>query len=290
MSATRTGGFSIGFRRGWSDWQKDLGRLVAWARDNGFSAIDLGRDGDQAGKPVLEAGLRIGSVDLQEWNGMISADGGKRAEAVARNEAYVRACAELGPVNHFIVMLPADPALPRSENFGYMVESFSALAPALEECRARVVIEGWPGPGALCCTPESYREFFKSCPSPAMGVNYDPSHLIRMGIDPLRFLREFAGRVGHVHGKDTELSADDLYEFGNLLPPTFTPEIPFGSRHWRYAIPGHGEMSWGAAFRILQQRGYSGCVSIELEDANFNGTEEGEKRGLILGREFLEGV
>lgn len=288
---TKTGsGFTIGFRRGWSDWQKDLAGLVKWAKDNGFGALDLGRDGDTAGKSVLDAGLRIGSVDLKEWNGMISADRGKRAEAIAKNEEYVKACAGLGPVNHFVVMLPADPALPRSENFGYMVESFSALAPALEKSRARIVIEGWPGPGALCCTPEGYREFFKACGSPAMGINFDPSHLIRMGIDPLRFLREFSGRVGHVHGKDTELSAEDLYEFGNLQPPTLAKEIGFGSRHWRYTIPGHGGMSWVPAFRILKDNGYPGCVSIELEDANFNGTEEGEKRGLLLGKEFLRGV
>jgi hypothetical protein len=28
-------------------------------------------------------------------------------------------------------------------------------------------------------------------------------------------------------------------------------------------------------------------ISIELEDENFNGTEEGEKRGLIAARDFL---
>lgn len=76
--------------------------------------------------------------------------------------------------------LPEDLGLPRAENFGYMVDSFSDLAPVMEQHQARLVIEGWPshfpwsGPGALCCTPEGYRAFFEQCPSPAMGVNYDP--------------------------------------------------------------------------------------------------------------------
>jgi len=70
-----------------------------------------------------------------------------------------------------------------------------------------------------------------------MGVNYDPSHLIRMGIDPLRFLKEFVGRVYHVHGKDAELFADNLYEYGHEQPPTFAKEMNFGSMAWRYTIP-----------------------------------------------------
>ena len=67
-----------------------------------------------------------------------------------------------------------------------MVDSLNALSLALEAAGGRLVIEGWPGPGALCCTPETYRATFRECPSPAIGVNYDPSHLLRMGIDPIR--------------------------------------------------------------------------------------------------------
>ena len=38
----------------------------------------------------------------------------------------------LGRLNHFLRDAAENKDLPRSENFGYMVESFSALAPALE--------------------------------------------------------------------------------------------------------------------------------------------------------------
>jgi sugar phosphate isomerase/epimerase len=286
---TRTGSFSIGFRRGGSDWQKDLVGTITWAKQSGLSVIDLGRDGDSAGRQVIDAGLQIGSVDLLEWESMISADKAKRADAIARNTAYIQACAAYGVINHFIVMLPENPALSRSENFGYMVESFNQLAPALEQNQARVIVEGWPGPGALCCTPEGYRAFFKECPSKAMGVNYDPSHLIRMGIDPVRFVKEFAERVYHVHGKDTDLFAENLYEYGHEQPPTFAQEMGFGSLAWRYTIPGHGIASWGQIFSNLQAAGYTGRVSIELEDMNFNGTEAGEKLGILQGAHFLEG-
>jgi sugar phosphate isomerase/epimerase len=252
-------------------------------------AIDLRKDADRTAQAFLDAEMRIGSVDLPEVKGMISPDKAKRAEAIAQNADYIRACAAYGSVNHFLVMTPEKPELPRIENYGYMVESFGELVPVLEESKSHLVIEGWPGPGALCCTPEGYRALFKEYPSTAMGINYDPSHLIRMGIDPLRFLREFADRVFHIHGKDTELLAENLYEYGSEQPPTFAKRIRFGSLHWRYTIPGHGVMRWGEAFRVLESRGYAGCVSIELEDANFNGTTEGEKLGILQGIRFLAG-
>ena len=110
-----------------------------------------------------------------------------------------------------------------------------------------------------------------------------------MGIDPLRFLREFMDRVGHVHGKDTELFPERLYDLGHEQPPTFAKPFGFGGNDWRYAIPGHGVMNWGEAFRILAEHGYQGCVCIELEDQDFNGAEDTEKLGLQLGGRYLEG-
>jgi sugar phosphate isomerase/epimerase len=286
---TRTGNFPIGLRRGGSDWQNGLAEIIAWTKNSELEVIDLGRDGDTTGRQVVDAGLRIGSVDLLEWNAMIAADRAKRIDAIAKNAEYIKACAAYGVMNHFLVMLPENKELPRVENFGYMVDSFNQLAPTLEKYNAHIVVEGWPGPGALCCTPEGYRKFLVECPSKAMGINYDPSHLIRMGIDPLRFLKEFVGRVYHVHGKDTELFADNLYEYGHEQPPTFAKEMSFGSMAWRYTIPGHGVASWTQIFSILREASYVGCVSIELEDMNFNGTEGGEKFGILQGAHFLEG-
>jgi sugar phosphate isomerase/epimerase len=283
---TRTGNLSIGFRRGGSAWQKDIGELIAWAKRNELEAIDLGKDAASLIKTVLDAKLCIGSVDMFEVKGMISPDKGKRADAIAQNAAHVRAC---GAMNYFLVMLPEKPELKRAENFGFMVESFGELLPILEENGARLAIEGWPGPGALCCTPEAFRAAFRELPSKAMGINYDPSHLIRQGIDHIRFLEEFVDRVVHIHGKDTELLSENLYEFGHEQPPTFAKTFAFGSVAWRYTIPGHGCVRWGKALDILVQHGYNACISIELEDANFNGAEDSEKLGIVQGARFLTG-
>jgi sugar phosphate isomerase/epimerase len=287
---TRTGKFPIGFRQiGSAAWHEKLDQVLVWARDHQFSAIDLLKSDPDSVELVHQANLKIGSIDFLEWRGMVSPDAAQRKETLQKNIEYIKRFSGKEELNFFTVMLPEKPEYSRSENFRCMVESYKTLVPVLESQKARIVIEGWPGPGALCCTPEGLRAFFKECPSPVFGVNYDPSHLIRMGIDPLRFLREFANRVYHIHAKDTEPLEEGLYEFGNLQPPTFAKAECFGGMHWRYAIPGHGVMKWSAAFEILADAGYQGCVSVELEDTHFFADGNAQKEGLLLSAQFLRG-
>ena len=286
MFTTRTGNFPIGFRRGGSDWQKDISSLTNWARENGFGALDLGRNLDDIAA-VTGAGLRVGSLDLGAWQPLFGADQAARDEAIEKNKDYIKRAADAGAHNFFLVVLPADPKLPRAENFGYVTQGLGALAQTLEENDSQVVIEGWPGPGALCCTPETYRALFEAVPSKSMGINYDPSHLIRMGVDPIRFLNEFVARVHHVHGKDCEIVNDDLYEYGWEQTATFKKSPAFGAAAWRYTIPGQGNSNWGEICRILSANNYGGAICIELEDANYNGSEDGEKAGFITSAQFL---
>jgi hypothetical protein len=52
---TRTGHFPIGFRRGGTDWQKEIHTLIAWGNANDLSCIDLGKDAPDVGQAVLDA-------------------------------------------------------------------------------------------------------------------------------------------------------------------------------------------------------------------------------------------
>lgn len=288
MFITRTGNFPIGFRRGGSDWQKEASAFIGWARDNEFAALDLGRSHADV-EAIRNAGLSVGSIDLLEWQSLFSADAETRAQAIERNKTYIAQAAAKGVSNFFMVVLPADPKLPRAENFGYATQALGELASTLEKHNAQIVIEGWPGAGSLCCTPETYRALFAAVPSKSIGINYDPSHLIRMGIDPIRFLKEFGARVHHVHGKDCEITAEDLYEYGWELPAAFKRSPAFGEAAWRYTIPGHGNSNWSEICRVLSEQNYQGAICIELEDANYNGSEAGEKAGLLAGAQFLSG-
>ena len=74
---TRTGNFPIGFRRGWSDWQKkDARSLANWAKENGFDTLDL-MNVTRGDLDILKSvGLRIGSVDLLDFGKIMSNDAG----------------------------------------------------------------------------------------------------------------------------------------------------------------------------------------------------------------------
>ena len=289
---TRTGSFRIGFRRGWSSWQKDLPSLCGWAKAAGFDVIDLGRATAEDVRTVADAGLAVGSVDLLQLGDIAHPDVGKRRDVVAANVAYVAEAAALG-AKIFFTIVAADPAKKRSENYRIAVEAFAPIAAAADQVGATLAVEGYPGGGPhlalLATTPETVRALLTDIPR-GLALNYDPSHLIRLGVDHLRFLREFAKHVVHVHGKDTELFPEAAYELGLYQPSAFHAPHGFGEYAWRYALPGHGVARWTEAFKTLHAAGYTGAVSVELEDEHFNGTEAGEKDGLVLSLGYLRGA
>ena len=93
-------------------------------------------------------------------------------------------------------------------------------------------------------------------PSPAIGLSFDPSHLLWLGIEDIPgLIREFGGRIYHVDGKDAEIVRDRLRRQGIL-----------GSGWWRYRLPGNGELDWPAIVAALREIGYDGTITIEQED------------------------
>lgn len=287
---TSTGGFPIGIRLTGPMADRPVAEIATWATGAGFGCVDLPASLQATVPQWQKAGLPVGTLDLfgREWSGMLSADAAKRRATVAQAEQVIRAAAAAGVKIIFVVMLAEDVNLPRKETFGYMVETYGALRAVLQATGVRVAIEGWPGCNAHCCTPESYRAFLREMNSPHFGINYDPSHLLRMGIDPLRFIKEFAPQVVHVHGKDTIIDADRLYNHGTEQAGFLTEAQRWGGWFWRYTIPGRGRAPWGALLAELKAARYQGFVSIELEDVDFNGTLDGEKRGFVAARDFLK--
>jgi sugar phosphate isomerase/epimerase len=96
---------------------------------------------------------------------------------------------------------------------------------------------------------------------PEFGINFDPSHLVWQGIDPVKFLYKFADRIYHVHVKDSKVFLDG--ENGIL-----TSHINFGDRRrgWDFVSPGHGDVKFEPIFRALNRIGYQGPLSVEWED------------------------
>jgi sugar phosphate isomerase/epimerase len=100
---------------------------------------------------------------------------------------------------------------------------------------------------------------------PAFGFNFDPSHLVWQGIDPVRFIRAFADRIYHCHVKD---SARTLDGEASIL----ASHLPFGDprRGWDFRSPGRGEIDFEEIIRALNVAGYAGPLSVEWEDSGMD--------------------
>ncbi|MBM7568506.1 sugar phosphate isomerase/epimerase family protein [Paenibacillus sacheonensis] len=249
----------------------------------GLDVLDLPRLTPEWKVACEGAGLGIGSVDVGHTAQLLSRDEARRADAAEAAKREMSEIAALGSRVLFMCLVPEDRTLPRSEGFAIWKETFPAIVKHAEREGLYIAIEGWPGPAphypTLGCTPEMLRAMFDAIPSKHFGWNYDPSHLVRLGIDYIRALGEFGERINHCHGKDTEILHDELYECG-VLEETFGAKYGFSEGSWRYTIPGHGEVDWGKVAVRLDRLGYSGAVSIELEDHRFWGSLAAESRGI----------
>jgi sugar phosphate isomerase/epimerase len=269
-----------------------LETLAAWAKGVGLDALELERPEDysEAAQVCRARGLQISGVRGAGGAQTLSRDDRTREVAVNRMREQIRALPQAGSRVLILVLVPEDRAQPIADSLAIYRETFPAIAAELEAAGVRAAIEGWPGPSphypALGYTPETWRAMFEAVPSAAIGLNYDPSHLVRLGIDYLRVLDEFKERVYHCHGKDTALLAEQQFLYGHF-PPALGKSPAFSAGAWRYCIPGDGEVSWSKVAYTLQQAGFDGCVSIELEDARYWGSLELEQQGIAKAYQHL---
>lgn len=120
---------------------------------------------------------------------------------------------------------------------------------------------------------------------PIVGANFDPSHLMWMGADPLAAIRALGDAIHHVHAKDTWI--DPLVAGTNGVIDT-TPNDRLAERSWRYVTlgVGHDALWWKQFCAALKLAGYDDVLSIEHEDLLLS-PEEGVRRSVALLREAI---
>jgi sugar phosphate isomerase/epimerase len=98
-----------------------------------------------------------------------------------------------------------------------------------------------------------------------VGVNFDPSHLMWMGADPLAAVAALGPAIYHVHAKDTRLESAPLARDGRI---EIKPAEDVAHRAWNYVTLGHGhDPAWWRRFcQALNAVGYDDVLSIEHED------------------------
>lgn len=282
--------FNIGMRIPPKIGAEGIDKVVAWAVQAGLDTLDVPDLTPEVKAACQKGGIGIGSVDATNGAQLFSLDEKHRANAVNKLKKQMSNISQLGGRVLFMCLVPEDHTLSRKEGFSIWKEVFPEIVRHAEQTGIYIAIEGWPGPApyypTLGCTPEMLRAMFESIPSKHFGMTYDPSHLVRLGIDYVRVLTEFGERINHCHGKDTEILQDELYECG-VIRATFDEKYQFSEGSWRYTIPGHGEVDWGKIALRLKRLGYQGPISIELEDHRYWGSVEAEQLGIVKAQEHL---
>lgn len=204
---------------------------------------------------------------------LLTADLALRAARIAEFRLTLDACAALGVDTlvtftgsahgmHFWGLPGVGDGHPTSrvgENLAIFREVYTPLADYAGERGVRIAFETagrGGGEGNLAHAPELWDLMFDAVPSPALGLSFDPSHLVWLHIPDIPgVIRKYAARIYHFDGKDAE-----------ILPDRLARQGIFGHGWWRYRLPGCGAIDWMAITSTLEEIGYSGAIDIENED------------------------
>lgn len=287
---------------------ESLAEIAGWAGGHGYAALEIaawprrrGRDWEAShldvesfGAPDAAAvrdtlgrhGLEVSAIGYYENN--LHQDLGVREATHEHLRRCVDAAALLD-VRLVGTFVGRDVTRTVADN---LTLAEKVLPPLVEYAAARDVrlvvencpMEGWHPdgyPANLAYSPELW-EWLTDL---GLWLNYDPSHLVWLGIDPLAALEAHLDRVLHVQAKDVEVDAaarDRYGVFGRAVG-----RQPWVSGWWRYRIPGLGEVDWRRLVDTLHQAGYDGTVSVEHEDPVWSGDPERIRRGLAVAERTL---
>ncbi len=199
---------------------------------------------------------------------------GVNARAAEELKNTARAAQKLGVdvVNGFsgssiwplLYSFPPVPAEMIDAGYKLFAERFNPILDVFGDCGVRFALEVHPTEIAFdlysaertLAAIERREEF---------GFNFDPSHLLWQGVDPVEFLRAFPDRIYHVHVKDAIVTLNG--RIGIL-----SSHLNFGDprRGWDFRSPGRGGVNFEEIIRALNQLGYAGPLSVEWEDVGMD--------------------
>jgi sugar phosphate isomerase/epimerase len=199
---------------------------------------------------------------------------------------HLRACidaAELLGVDCVGTFVGRDIGRTVDENLIVAEQVLPPLVDYAGERGVRLVIEncpmtGWHPdgyPGNLAYSPELWEWMFEF----GLYLNFDPSHLLWLGIDPVAAAREYGDRVVHVQAKDVRID-NRMRAHYSIFGRVVDHVDPWDTGWWSYCLPGQGDVDWSNLFGALRAHKYEGTVSIEHEDPGCGGAETAIKLGL----------
>ncbi|MDD4538379.1 MAG: sugar phosphate isomerase/epimerase [Lentisphaeria bacterium] len=198
----------------------------------------------------------------------------KRAWAVEAMKASARAAKNMGigvvngftgsPIWHMLYSFPPVSDKMIDDGYKFFAKMWNPILDEFDACGVKFALEVHPTEIAFDLY-SAKRALAAIKNRPAFGFNFDPSHLLWQGVDPVAFLREFPDRIYHVHVKDASVTLDGR---SGIL----SSHLNFGqpNRGWDFRSPGHGDVNFEEIIRELNRIGYNGPLSVEWEDCGMD--------------------
>ena len=139
-------------------------------------------------------------------------------------------------------------------------------------------------PGFCVYNPETLMRIRKEV-GPVIGANFDPSHLVWQGVDPVAAIRYLGDAIYHFHAKDLKVDDINTSKIGVLDTKHYTDEL---NRAWVFRAVGYGhDVKWwkdiASALRLV---GYDKVMSIEHEDSLMS-IEEGLEKAIAVMKDCI---
>ena len=265
-------------------WPKSEG---ATRRYGGITHIDVDGftqlEADGISAMLASKGLTVSALGY--YPNPLNPDPAHRELVQGHIKKVITAAAMMG-VPAISTFIGADAAKTQDENWEtakvewpHIVEhaKASGVKIAIENCPMIFSQDEWPSGHNVAYSPRIWRKMFAEF-GDTVGMNLDPSHLVWQMIDMERVIAEFGDRIYHVHAKDLEIDRDGLYEHG----------IMSGGIGWQVPrLPGLGEVPWQKFMSALYRAGYTGDITVEHEDRQFEATDDLIKSGFLMARDLL---
>lgn len=286
-------------KRSGSDAFSTLDQVADWAADHGFTDLECGPmlPLDRAAYERVLAAGRIDITALIYCRNYLSTDAEEAANHLAELKKRIEFAGALG-IDKVVTSTGIDKTIeegiydrdPNVKDRGNMirripvrsldrvVDLFGPLLELAEKNNVRLCFENCPLMGNIAISPVMWRRIFERLDSDKLGIAYDPSHLVWEMVDPYAPIDEFKDRIFHVHAKDAAIDREQLAQTGILTDFSW----------WSYRIPGRGELDWKKLLGMLKANDYDGTISLEHEDAAYEGTLEAVENGLLDGKAYLE--
>jgi sugar phosphate isomerase/epimerase len=165
---------------------------------------------------------------------------------------------------HLIYDFPPVPRSMIDAGYELLAERWNPILDVFQECGVKFALEVHPT--EIAFDIYSAEAALKALDNrEEFGFNFDPSHLIWQGVDPVEFIRYFPNRIYHVHMKDAAVTLNGRTGINSS-------HLPFGDprRGWDFRSVGRGGVRFEEIIRALNAVKYNGPLSIEWEDSGMD--------------------